>query len=831
MNRKLLLIFLLFISPYFIICVDETDECNDYFETIKTTECQKFNPTNEGTDMCSYDDTNGCRNVYKSCSLYTVGVGETINSETCTNIPATTRYEKCMVDGNECKEKNRLCKDYISGEDDCESLHVLETGTESGSEDTRCVLVDSVCKAHYKDCTKVSTNNGDQCINNIPEDQTTICVWKGETDGCKSQPKACSKYAELKKLGFNVICNKLTPTNELNECVLDGENCIEIVKSKSSCNKYVNDEDTLCGDFIATETIGEEKYLLNYKKCTKNTVCTAIFKSCSEYTTQSECETNTLHVEDSTKTRCIFEGGNCIEKSIACSAFENDATKEVDENKAACAAISPYNIDTDDNSIISLDEHSKCELDGTQCKKIDKECEDIEKKDVCLSHYFTSDEKKTTKKCIYNSSETPKCKEVYMNCNLYNENVSPKTSDGCTEIYLNDLIYRCSFDSDNNCNTLELDCSVANDKTKEYCSSLKPTNDTHYCLFTDDKKCIEQYISCNGVKDLKECHSNVPKTQNSKCYIKDDKTCEMKKKDCSDYKGNMEDECKDKSIYSPLDDTNYECAFIDNKCVEQPIQTNTYCSDYRGTNKEICESITLADSTSYSVKCIFKDNICMKYETQCSDATSEKECYSIILKNNNKKHCVYINNQCQEQYRTCKNYFDDVSDDDIINKTICENIVGDKCEYTAPTISETKGNCESNNKCVDFKVEYIQDQCLLKAPVDFTKKCVYSNKKCKKEAKTCLELSTFVGNPSDTDKESACKKAQASTNKECALKVDKTGCKEIDKITNDNNESNPSSQDNNNNNNNNNNNQDENNNSSKIQHLNELIIIILCLLF
>ena len=69
--------------------------------------------------------------------------------------------------------------------------------------------------------------------------------------------------------------------------------------------------------------------------------------------------------------------------------------------------------------------------------------------------------------------------------------------------------------------------------------------------------------------------------------MKKDKDCITKTQIYSDYFGNNEKECTEKFISS---DYINKCAFINNKCIDFPYK---YCSDYKGTNKEICESFDI----------------------------------------------------------------------------------------------------------------------------------------------------------------------------------------------------------------------------------------------
>ena len=239
------------------------------------------------------------------------------------------------------------------------------------------------------------------------------------------------------------------------------------------------------------------------------------------------------------------------------------------------------------------------------------------------------------------------------------------------------------------------------------------------------------------------------------------------------------------------------CSIVNGKCIET--LTLNYCSDYKGTNKEECESIqphyndgsrnNLVDPSS---KCVFATEGCIKESKKCGDAKTELEC-TYIIPSDNKKQCSFVNNACVEQYKTCQLY-DDNEEAAKFSQTGCESIIFNeasnpftqyKCKYTAPTAEGAKGTCERvARSCSEFKAELIKNQCTSIAISDISKKCVFNSNDstCSLIGKTCLELNSVTLTDPTADLEQICKNAATSSSeKNCSVKDDDSGCEEIDK--------------------------------------------------
>ena len=85
----------------------------------------------------------------------------------------------------------------------------------------------------------------------------------------------------------------------------------------------------------------------------------------------------------------------------------------------------------------------------------------------------------------------------------------------------------------------------------------------------------------------------------------------------------------------PTSDESKICAFVNGKCIEN----YGNCEDYKGKDKNVCESIYPYEE--YSKKCVLEGDKCIEKEkTSCSDYKSgedEEYCQSIKLADQKKQ--------------------------------------------------------------------------------------------------------------------------------------------------------------------------------------------------
>ena len=251
------------------------------------------------------------------------------------------------------------------------------------------------------------------------------------------------------------------------------------------------------------------------------------------------------------------------------------------------------------------------------------------------------------------------------------------------------------------------------------------------------------------------------------------KKCITIDKICSNYLGNDEEECTNKYIAS---DFINKCAFINNTCIDFQYKN---CSDYRGTSKEICESIRpyyfegIYDENQVdpNSRCVYYvDKGCKRESSKCFEATTENDCLNIKL-SDSKKMCVFINNQCKEQYASCELY---QTNEDTIDQSGCESIVFplEKCVYTAPDTDGQKGTCTTRKRySCEFKTELLNQFCSSIILTDKSKYCSFSNNVCSENTKYCLNVTEGA-----TDEICNSLKVSYQTNK-CVKNDDK--CEEI----------------------------------------------------
>lgn len=803
MNRKLLLIFLLFICPYFINN-DEVDECISNFEAQKKSTCESLTGT-QTSYTCSYSYSSYCLPQYE-CESYTPETGD-LSKVICQDI-LTPKGKICTFKDGKNKCEEIVCGDEAEeiSEDICSNIKFKSDETDTNKK--RCVHEGNKCKVYYNKCNDI--NNEVDCNSNKPQSPAeNSCSWDGEKNKCNPVIKECSQYAVLRNSG--VLCKQLVASDNTKECVLENDVCVEKTAEIAGCNLYTGNVATECEGYlpvIKPDDDSKDNYIPQNYRCEfndgKNPKCYPILKPCSDYKNEGDCNTYSTVVQDPTKTRCFFEDGHCKEKPIICEAA--DSTN--------CNSITPYIVDDSDYSIV-IDEHSVCKYDSS-CIKVDRECNNITTSNLCNAHVFT-DSRKDIKKCVYKGST---CKEVYKTCDIYEEKATTKAKEDCEDIFIEDTFYSCSFE-DNKCKTVEKkNCEDGNGNN---CGLIKLYNKTFYCIqdIEDTSKCKEQFRECNSNEnDRNKCESNIPYNAHKQCILKHDSECVLTTKKCDD--ANDVEECKN---YEPYDTINNECIYdsTDLKCIELPKQFN-YCSDYTGKDPTICQSINPLNSEgksySYPVKCNIVENKCKLIE-KCEDVESKEECFAIKLKDTN-KICYYdnTNNECIEQYKDCSSVNSISTDAE--KKTTCVNLKVETCSY-----DDSTKKCSSDEKCAPFNVDLLAANCLSLTTSlnDKTKKCQYASGsgRCSKTKKNCLEIKAYLSNLTNDEKKDLCKNEKVE---ECNLNI----CKESEQEQST--DTSKTNGDNNNNQNNDSGNDNGNNsNYSRRQYLNKLFILILCLLF
>ena len=306
-------------------------------------------------------------------------------------------------------------------------------------------------------------------------------------------------------------------------------------------------------------------------------------------------------------------------------------------------------------------------------------------------------------------------------------------------------------------------------QSEEYCTNIVLADNTKKCGLIDGK-CVELPASCEGYSESKLiCESIKTDSDYTKCVLDKDKTCTPKQKICSEYLGKNANEC---AKYKASDSSKI-CSLVNGKCIEQ----YQYCSDYSGNDQTTCESIIPYDdedtpSPLPGYKCVLDSKEgCIRKSKGCSEAETFAECSLMVPSDTDIKTCIFYNNQCIEEFKSCDSYTGNVV------KGTCENIklsdYTQKCEFSTNTCSGP-----TDKECTDFKFESIGHLCESIVPSNIRKKCVFSNNACTESNRNCLDLSNKVGVTADICSSAA---TSDSNTKICSLKVDKSGCEEVNK--------------------------------------------------
>ena len=769
-------------------CQEINKECKD----LTISNCLSAEINLETDERCVFNNYM-CELHYEHCNHDAI---KTDRTKCNNNIPDDPK-KKCSWDGSTCQEIDKECKDLTK-----EQCLIL---TLNLKENERCVLINDKCESHFSTCTNTEINSDEtKCKNNIPSEKSKKCKWNGST--CQVDDRKCGDFIIYSdNNGGNSKCYSLVH-DEKKICYFDGSHCIETF---AECSKYEGDDETFCNNIIPlkkTIDSDEGSYIVDkFNKCEmESNSCTEKPRVCSDYKKRSD-DTGELCSQlqsekdpNKVKAQCILEGETCKDRYLKCENYNDLVTDETKRTEAEC-------------NLALADQYHKCTFksdDHNQCITEKKKCEEINDPTICNAHVLDD----TEKKCIFKNNL---CKEEFKNCDIYKTHHSADLTrinrDECesiTPIYVGDnKKYKCIYKDESGSKTCEkklVECEEYEGNIESECKALSSsTNDTTLfsCKFINNK-CVTQYIDCgtynynqinnNKLVDKKTCESIVFENDPFyKCYYQKDKYCWEGPKLCSEYLGEDETIC---SQYGSLN-SNKRCTIENKKCVEKyKPEVYQYCSDYRGTSKDICESIQpynhdTTPTPDFSSRCEFKNNECVRISKKCEEAKNENECGAIQLTNTDKE-CVFTNDKCIEQYKTCSKYnaitgpLDSNTCQSIIIKE-SEKYFTKKCVYTEGA-GDTRTCAEETRGCSDFKIEFYRSECSRITPIDQTKKCSFFNNACSSVDKTCLELNR-LSNPTS---ETCGKAATSSSDKMCVVNDSNNGCKEVDRPKNQDTETN-----------------------------------------
>ena len=694
-------------------CVEETLKC-EKFKYI--ADCLSLAVGDSSKQRCVIVDRTKCETHYMNCA-------DATSEEICNkNIP-NNNNKKCKWSSNRCQETERTCDDFITFTDDIISQ---KDCPDLNNDDNKVCFLDenSKCHSYYKQCEHGTRDNCEtikpfiEGITHYDKDSFNLkahCVWKKEvgedTESCHKENYKCNEAIGEK---FKDLCPYLEKSNTHKACIYDRTNkrCTEIY---STCQSYTDDTSVTTKD---PETCKNIKIDDHYTCTLQGNSCIQKKKECKEITEESVCTSHTFDFSDDVSKQnkqCIFLPNNtCVETYKTCSDYQNDATI-TDKLKNICEIIPPFTeIDNGKTFIYN------CTFDSqNRCQRNKIECEYYKgNSDTCDRISINFDD--TKYQCKSNNG---KCFKQFKTCDDFNYD-NPDNDDieqnkaNCLSIILSSPNEKCYLEHDKTCKLTTKLCSEYLGDDEYTCEhSYAPSSDDKQCSFVNNK-CTEidkvkvnpeeYYYYCSDYRgtDKTKCESILPHSEtnfdgnelesidfSAKCVYDTNIGCIRKRKECSEAKS--EYECQN---ISP-EDTDQQCAYINNNCIQQYRSCSLY-ENKVGTamTKNGCENIKISENTYsfFNSYCEYTENsgtkTCTRKARECKDLSSEllqnivKSTCSFLTITDVSKKCVYNNNNCVEQVKTCKelSYFPSVPGN--LN-SICEN---------APTSSNNKV-CKKNH--------------------------------------------------------------------------------------------------------------------------------------
>ena len=679
----------------FQIVSSDTDICSSNFDIKKAELCKQLSTSEK---LC-YFINDECRDWFKECTEYSPT--DNFDENICQKITPSNILKKCKVQTTEgiqkCIEVDKACEDFT--DNTCFNLDL--------GDDKRCVLLNNKCEEHYNSCEGLSE---EICSNNIPSSNSEKCVWIDLTSKCVSQDRQCQDFIEYSEQGkVNLSCDKLKSTSP-KICFFYGNKCDEVY---NTCEE-VTDEPT-CENTIPQDCYGTCHF---YKCVWEDEACVKKSRTCSDYKKReidkpdfcsmlkSEKPEYQNYIECSRNSKADI----CEEKYKSCNSYNFVISKD-ERREEDCVAIDPG------QTSMNINKGSKCVFDkeNKECKEVYKDCEDKTSLESCIMYQLED----TNKNCIMDKDL---CIEQYKSCEAYNDAVEEinRKKEECESILPRDS-YKCIFKDSKTCQKKKLEACEDYEGNNEYfCNKISLAESSTYRCVIKDNKCITTFKNCYAynnqqTKTKEECESIILSESNKKCKF-DLNSCSEVSKTCTEFEGSSDEECGKHQTSNLFDAV---CVHKNNKCIEKENYIYKYCNLYGGEDKKICEAIipksSWNDQILYGEKCVIDDTFkrCVQKKKECSEANDAKECYSSTPSNSSKKHCVFINNVCQELYQACVTY---ENSENILNKETCESIIikddnKNKCVFTEGK-DGAKGKCRmEEKKCSDFNIESLAKEC------------------------------------------------------------------------------------------------------------------------
>ena len=486
-----------------------------------------------------------------------------------------------------------------------------------------------------------------------------------------------------------------------------GERCNAV--SSSSCHyNFINQaciETRACSAQTAGNCGNYKPPSFHTKKCELvSSTCTETTKKCSDYDASLGDICSDLVPANGEGNRCdLNSAGTCIPYFDECSGIPEDK----------CATNIPK------------DYQYKCVWKDASCQKVLRNCDDNSlystyyNKELC--HKFAANTE--GKKCFYLSSGSGRagvCQEKFENCGEYDADTTSCTNNKIPYVQLDeeltdyDLDFRkeCYLKSDTNkCLPRNRKChEIKSAESEDECINLEATDSTKKkCVYDSSdssNKCKERYRTCQlyndneEIKTREECEKIIPDDDTKLCYFREE----------------------------------------ENKCEERDLFTN--CEDYKGDDKNICESII---SKTTNMRCVLeKDSTCKERTFHCTDTVDELQCLYYAKATVDNKRCAYdkTNSKCLEVYKTCEDFDENYETSASTASLACTSLSlynGKYCVYE-------NNRCISKNKKCSQAINEYECKLIEKTGVsDPDKKVCYydsaesTTSKCKETYKYCSD--------------------------------------------------------------------------------------------
>ena len=302
-------------------------------------------------------------------------------------------------------------------------------------------------------------------------------------------------------------------------------------------------------------------------------------------------------------------------------------------------------------------------------------------------------------------------------------------SEMCCSVELDDPDKSCVFVNDK-CKALPNDCSEYTGSDASECESIVPQTTSEICYFENNSCKSKPVSSCLAYKAglPREICENIITSEGLKCELVNNE-CKPSYSDCSDYKGQDKNTCE--SI--ELEDFFKYCLYTEGKGCEEKDKTGLTCNSYTGHNSYYCEKIELEDEKK---NCVFYGDKCSEYYKECSSITgdtNEDVCNSNIPRDHYKYKCHYKDGQCTKVQKKCSDYKEGEG------YYYCNYISladGSKeCRVIDGQCKEV--DITQKALCSEYKQGLEEEYCSGIKLEDENKYCVLTNNECKESYKEC----------------------------------------------------------------------------------------------